>query len=251
MIDLYGMSSPNVRKVVIALEELGLEYRRHHVAVFRGRQFEPEFLRLNPVGKAPVIIDHDGPGEACPIFESGAILIYLAETYGGGFLPESGVARWETLKWLMMQMANVGPVFGQHSHFRNRAAEDPYAARRFRQTAAHLYRVLDQRLAQVPFLAGAAYSIADMAVYPWARYLRRHGMRDEHCPSLVAWKQTIAARPAVARAAMVLNEMGKHDTADRAVASPEETDRFFGRHFEAPTAEEAATTLDRDVGSNF
>ena len=249
MIDLYGMSSPNVRKVVIALEELGLPYERHHVAVIRGRQFEPEFLALNPLGKVPVIIDHDGPGEAYPIFESGAILIYLAETYGPQFLPATGPARWNVLKWLMVQMANIGPIFGQNSHFRLRAASEPYAAQRFRQTAAQLYRILDKRLAEVPYLAGEAYSIADMATYPWAaRYARRHGMRWEDLPALADWRDRIAARPAVIRAAEIIAEMGKHDTEDRLAASPEEVDRYMWRHFPAPTAEEAGLFLDREEG---
>jgi len=247
MIELYGMSSPNVRKVVIALEELGLAYRLHHVAVFRGRQFAPEFLRLNPLAKVPVIVDDDRAGEACPIFESGAILIYLAETYGGGFLDAAGPGRWEALKWLVVQVANIGPVFGQHSHFRGRAAESPYAARRFRQTAAQLYRVLDQRLGEVAFLAGDAYSIADMATYPWARYLRRHGMTPQEVPRLQAWMDAIAERPAVRRAAEVMAQAGRQDTADRQAATAEETDRFHWRHFPAPTAEAAARRLEGSV----
>src|SRR6516165_5729380 len=170
---LYGMSSPNVRKILILLEELGLAYEWRHVAVFAGENLTPEFRRLNPFAKVPVLVE-DGLAE--PIFESGAILIYLAETYGGDFLPAAGPARWETLKWLMAQAANVGPVFGQHNHFRHDPARAPYAAERFRRTAAELYRILDRRLADRPWLASDAYSIADIATYPWARYLRRHAM---------------------------------------------------------------------------
>jgi GST-like protein len=244
VITLYGMSSPNVRKVVIALEEIGLPYEWRHVSVFRGENFTQAFRALNPIAKVPVLVDDSGDADGFPIFESGSILIYLAETYGPELLPASGRARWSTLQWVMAQVANIGPVFGQHSHFRRAPDRAPYAAERFRKTAAELYRILDRRLSESPYLAGDAYSIADVATYPWARYLRRHGMTDEECPSLVAWKARLAERPAVVRAATVMSEMGRLDARDRVEATAEDFRRYFWLHFPAPSADAAATTLD-------
>lgn len=241
MITLYGMSSPNVRKVLIALEEIGLPYDAIRVAVFRGEQFDDDFLALSPMAKVPVLRDPDGPAGAAPIFESGAILIYLAETYGPRFYPAEGAARWEVLKWLMLQVANIGPALGQHSHFRLQAEEHPYAARRFRHMAAQVYRALERRLTEAEWLGGEAYSIADMATYPWSRYLKRHGMNPTEFPALEAWKARIAARPAVERAARAILAWGDADYVDRTIASPEERDRFAGLHIPAPSAQSAAT----------
>jgi len=215
MIELFGMSSPNVRKAVIALEEMGLEYEARHVAVFRGKQFDAEFLALNPMAKVPVIRDPEGPAGDISVFESGAILIYLAEKYGTEFLPPQGAARYEVLKWLVLQIANVGPALGQHSHFRLQAEGNEYAARRFRHMAAQVYRVLEARLAETQWLGGGAYSIADMAAYPWARYLERHAMDREEFPNLVAWRELIDARPAIIRADKVMRDYGEKDRADR------------------------------------
>lgn len=234
---LYGMSSPNVRKVLILLEELDLAYDWRHVAVFAGENLTAEFRALNPFAKVPVLVE-DALAE--PIFESGAILIYLAETYGPAFLPTSGPGRWETMKWLMAQVANVGPVFGNHNHFRHDPERAPYAAERFRRTAAELYRILDRRLLDRPFLAGEDYSIADIATWPWARYLGRHGMNSAEHPSLAGWLERIAARPAVARAAKVIAEMGRRDQADLESATAEDQRRLGWMHFPAPTAEAAA-----------
>jgi GST-like protein len=239
---LYGMSSPNVRKVVIALEELGLDYQWRHVSVFRGENLGPEFRALNPFAKVPVLVEPDLPE---PIFESGAILIYLAETFGPELLPKAGPARWAVLKWLMAQAANVGPIFGQHSHFRTTPERAPYAAERFRRTAAEIYRILDRRLAESPHLAGADYSIADIATYPWAKYLHRHGMTDEDCPRLIEWMARIEQRPAVARAAAVIHDMARLDGRDRREASEDDIRRLTWMHFPAPSAEEAAAGRDR------
>lgn len=240
MITLYGMSSPNVRKVLIALEEMGLTYETRHVSVFRGEQFAPEFLALNPMARVPVLIDADGPAEGMPIFESGAILIYLAETHGPGFLPFSGAERYAVLEWLFMQVASMGPALGNNSHFRLMADENAYAAARFRRMSAQVYRALDRRLAEAPWLGGAAYSIADMAAWPWARYFRRHGMRDDDCPNLIAWADRIAERPAVCAAGRVMARFGELDARDHAAATPGELAMFAGHHIPAPTAEEAA-----------
>ena len=234
------MSSPNVRKVVIALEEMALPYRLEHVAVFRGAQFDPEFRALNPMAKVPVLLDRDGPAGDEALFESGAILVYLAETYGAEFLPRAGPARHAVLKWLFMQMANVGPALGNHSHFRLIAGDNPYAAGRFRRMAAQAYRAIESRLAASPFIGGESYSVADMAIYPWMRYSRKHGMREEDLPALTEWIARIDARPAVRKADEVIAGLAALDLRDRAAATQEETDRFIGLHLEAPTAAEAA-----------
>jgi GSH-dependent disulfide-bond oxidoreductase len=243
MITLFGMSSPNVRKVLIALEEMSLPYAVEHVAVFKGEQFGADMLALNPVAKVPILVDPDGPAVGEPIFESGAILLYLAEHYGPDFLPASGVDRYVVLKWLFMQVATMGPALGNHSHFRLIAGDNAYAAERFRRMAAQVYRALDTRLAQAAYLGGEVYSIADMAAYPWARYFRRHGMRDAECPYLIDWMDRISQRPAVIAAGKIIDREGTRDTADRASATTEQMAMFTGHHIIAPTAEEAAAGM--------
>ena len=240
MITLYGMSSPNVRKVLIALEEIGLEYVTRHVAVFRGEQFEPEILALNPMAKVPVLIDPVGPVQGMPIFESGAILTYLAESHGPQFLPASPQVRYRVLQWLFMQAASMGPALGNHSHFRLIAQDNAYAAGRFRRMSSQVYRALDSRLGEAPYLGGADYSIADMAAWPWARYFHRHGMRDADCPNLVEWIGRIGDRPAVRATDEPMQRFGRLDARDRAAARPEELAMFTGNHIAAPTAEQAA-----------
>jgi len=239
MITLYGMSSPNVRKVLIALEEMALDYEVRHVAVFRGKQFDEDFLALNPMAKVPVILDRQGPAGDEPVFESGAILVYLAEIYGAGFLPASGPERYRVLKWLFMQVANVGPAIGNHNHFSRIAEDNAYAAGRFRRMTAQVYRALDRRLGEAPFLGGEDYSIADMATWPWARRYRRFGMKDAECPHLVAWVDRIAERPAIARSDMAIKRLGEQDSRDVQEATPEETAMFTGHHIAAPSAGEA------------
>lgn len=252
MMKVYGMSSPNVRKVLIALAEMGLPYHAEHVAVFRGRQFDADLLALNPTAKVPILVDDAGPAQGMPIFESGAILIYLAETYGPAFLPASGPERYAVLTWLVVQVAQMGPVLGNNSHFRLIAADNAYAAARFRRQAAQVYRALDRRLADVPYLGGQAYSIADMAAFPWARYYRRHGMRDDDCPHLIDWADRIGARPAVRAADEPMAAFGERDAQDRAAATPAEAAMFAGQHIPCPTAEAAAAglpTTERSGGS--
>lgn len=240
---LYGMSSPNVRKVLIALEEIGLTYDTRHIAVFRGEQFGEEFLALNPMAKVPVLCDPEGPAGDLPLLESGAILVYLAETYAPVFLPRSGYERYDVLRWLFMQVANVGPALGNHSHFRGIAADNAYAATRFRRMAAQVYRALDRRLGDARYLGGEAYSIADMAVYPWALYFRRHGMSEGDCPHLVAWTARIGERPAVRAAAAAMKGFGVADAADRRAATPAQIGMLVGTHLPAPTVEAAAPGL--------
>lgn len=238
MITLYGMSSPNVRKVVILLEELGLDYRLDHVRIFREAQFDPEFVALNPFAKVPVLVD-DRLGADCPIFESGAILFYLAEAYGR-FLPEAGKDRYAVMKWLMAQMGQIGPMFGQHNHFQTMPTEaNPYSAARYKEQARRLYVVLDKRLGEAPWLAGTDYSIADIATFPWVSYAPKHGFDWADLPDLARWHQTIAAREAVQRADKALAQSADIDAETRKTATVDQIDSFFGRTGFAVRADQA------------
>ena len=229
MIDLYGMNSPNVRKILIAFEEIDLDYRFIHVDHFAKGGADPALAARNPLGKVPVIVDHDGAGEAAPIFESGAILLYLAERHGA-LLPADGIERTEVLQWQMVQVANIGPMFGQHNHFHLvRDHSDGYAADRYMDQARILYRLLDDRLAAVTWLAGSAYSIADIATWPWVQYIERHGFDPAEHPHLMRWSAMIAARPAVIRALAVIQPYEAADRKAMLGAYPAVLDRFFGR----------------------
>jgi GST-like protein len=204
MITLYTWSTPNGRKVSIALEELGLEYGVKTIDITRGEQYAPDFLAISPNNKIPAIVDEDGPGDdPIALFESGAILIYLAEKTGR-LLPTEARARYQTLEWLMMQMGSVGPMFGQAHHFLRFAPEDvPYAKKRYSDETRRIYGVLDHRLAQHEWLAADAYTIADIATFPW---VARHPWQQvalEDFPNVKRWYDTIAARPAVARGMQV------------------------------------------------
>lgn len=238
---LHGMGSPNVMKVIIMLEELGLDYELRHVAVFAQAQFEPEFLQLNPLGKVPVLED---PKLGRPLAESGAILLWLAEREGK-FLPAQQPQRAEVIQWLMIQMANVGPMLGQVNHFDIARTEPPqdYARARYRAAALKLYRLLDDRLGEHPWLAGGDYSIADMATQPWAYYVERHGYDPADYPALVAWRERIAARPAVQRARARASEAFS-EAATRTIraASAQDLDRFFGRTQQVPAADYSVIT---------
>ena len=199
MIELYTSATPNGQKIHIMLEETGLAYRLHWVDLRKGEQFDPEFLKISPNNKIPVILDRDGPGgEPMPVFESGAILIYLAEKTGK-FLPAEIRARTGVLEWLMFQVGGVGPMLGQAHHFRAYAREKiPYAIERYTSEGARIYRVLDKRLSEQDYLAGD-YSIADMAVFPWIRLHERQGQDMADYPHLSRWFDTVAARPAVSK----------------------------------------------------
>ncbi|MEK9725710.1 MAG: glutathione binding-like protein [Rhodospirillaceae bacterium] len=207
MIDVYTWPTPNGHKVHIMLEECGLEHAIHGVNIRKGEQFEADFLKISPNNRIPAIVDPDGPGGGpYSLFESGAILIYLAEKTGK-FLAADGRARHDALQWLMFQMGNVGPMFGQAHHFRNYAAEKmDYPIERYTNEAGRLYRIMDKRLGESPYLAGDAYTIADIATFPWARFPKRRGQDIETLPNLKRWMDEIGARPAVAKALTVLEK---------------------------------------------
>jgi GST-like protein len=200
MIDLYTWGTPNGRKVSIMLEEVGLQYWVHPIDISKNQQFSPEFIAINPNSKIPAIVDTDGPGgKPLPVFESGAILIYLAEK-AGKLLPEDKRARIETLEWLMFQMAGVGPMFGQRHHFYRAAPEPvPYALERYTKETHRIYGVLDKRLAAEEYLAAGAYTIADIATYPWVARWEWHDLKWSDFPHVERWFKAIGARPAVQR----------------------------------------------------
>jgi GST-like protein len=199
MIDLYTWPTPNGKKISIMLEETGLPYRANKIDITNNEQFAPEYLAINPNGKIPSIVDHDGPGGGdFTVFESGSILIYLAEK-AGMLLPTEPVARITTIEWLMFQMSALGPMLGQAHHFRRFAPEPvPYAVERYEKEAARLYGVLDRRLGEVEYLAGA-YSIADIASFPWIYRYEWQGIALEDYPNVARWFKAIKARPAVQR----------------------------------------------------
>lgn len=200
MIDLYYWPTPNGWKISIALEELGLDYNVRYVNIGRGEQFEPEFLAISPNNRIPAIVDHDPPDGKGPlsVFESGAILIYLAEKTGR-FLPTDVRGRADVLQWLMWQVGGVGPMFGQNHHFRFYAPEKiDYAVERYTNEANRLYRVADRRLEGREYLCGD-YSIADMATWPWMCLYERQGQKLEDFPNVQRWHETMKQRPAVRR----------------------------------------------------
>jgi len=200
MIDLYYAPTPNTWKVSILLEECGLPYRVIPVDILAGDQRKPEFLAVNPNGRVPAIVDHDVVDRPLPVFESGAILIYVAEKTGR-FLAPAGRARAEALSWLMWQMGGLGPIAGQAHHFRRYAPPgNEYSSQRFVSETARLYGVLDGRLSAQEWLAGGDYGIADMACWGWVWFHRMHGQNLKDFPSIARWFFAISARPAVQRA---------------------------------------------------
>jgi GSH-dependent disulfide-bond oxidoreductase len=195
MIDLYTWSTPNGRKVSIMLEECGLEYRAHAVNISKDEQFKPDFLKISPNNRIPAIVDRDN-GRS--LFESGAILLYLAEKTGK-FWPQDADRRWQTVEWLMWQMGGIGPMIGQVHHFvRNNKGKAPYAEERYVKETHRLYGVLDKRLAEHEYVAGV-YSIADMAIWPWISRFEWHTVDLNQYANVARWYKAIAARPAVAR----------------------------------------------------
>jgi GST-like protein len=201
MIDLYYWTTPNGHKMTIFLEEAGLQYKLIPVNIGKGEQFKAEFLAVSPNNRIPALVDHEPPGGGKPIsvFESGAMLVYLAEKTGT-FLPKEPRARADVMQWLFWQMGGLGPMSGQNNHFSNYATDKiQYAMDRYRNEVNRLYGVMDKRLADRPFLGGE-YSIADMACYPWVVPHERQGQKIADFPHLKKWLDTIAARPAVKRA---------------------------------------------------
>ncbi len=210
MIKLYTWPTPNGHKVHIMLEETGTPYHVIPVDIGAGDQFKPEFLKISPNNKMPAMVDSDGPGgKPISIFESGAILIYLASKTGR-FLPEDLRDKWSTLQWLMFQMGGVGPMLGQAHHFLGYAPEKiPYAMNRYRNEANRLYGVIDRRLRESKYIACGQYTIADMAIVPWLRFPERQGVEIDEYPALKKWRDAILARPAVQKAMLVLADRRK------------------------------------------
>jgi GST-like protein len=218
MIDLHYWPTPNGHKITIALEEMRLPYTIHRVDIGKGDQFKPEFLKIAPNNRMPAIVDHapaDG-GTAIDVFESGAILQYLAEKTGK-FLPQDLRGRFEVMKWLFWQMGGLGPMAGQSNHFNVYAKEKlPYAMERYAKETGRLFGVLNKRLSDRSFVAGD-YSIADMAIYPWTLSWTNHGLDIDDFPHLKRWQDVIAARPAVMRAYALAGERKPMTEAERKV----------------------------------
>ncbi|MDZ4073285.1 MAG: glutathione binding-like protein [Hylemonella sp.] len=217
MIDVYSWATPNGHKVHIMLEECGLPYRVHPINIGTGDQFKPEFLKISPNNKIPALVDDKGPdGQPISLFESGAILLYLASKTGK-FLPRSDRQKFEVLQWLMFQMGGVGPMLGQAHHFRIYAPEKiEYAVNRYTNEAKRLYGVMDRQLTTHRYIAGDEYTIADIAIFPWLRSWQNQGIDWADYPSLKKWFDAIAARPAVMRGVQVLADQRKPLVDDKA-----------------------------------
>jgi GSH-dependent disulfide-bond oxidoreductase len=221
MIDVYTWPTPNGHKVHIMLEECGLklgrDWRAIPINIGIGDQFKAEFLKISPNNKIPALADPNGPGgKPISVFESGAILIYLAAKFGK-FMPRSDRQKYDVLQWLMFQMGGVGPMLGQNHHFRIYAPEKiNYAVDRYTNEAKRLYGVIDRQLAAQKFIAGNSYSIADMAIFPWLRNWERQGIVLTDYPHLKRWFDQLAARPAVQRGVAVLADLRKPITDDKA-----------------------------------
>ena len=239
MIKLYGVVSPNVLKVALMLEEIGAQYSLHYTPIFTGGQFDPAFAQISPNHKVPVIVDEGAEGDkGLPIFESGAILIYLADKVGWG-LSQNTAARSTELQWLMLQMSSIGPMIGQYVHFlRYAPAGSEYALGRYESQVRDLFDVLERRLNKAKYLGGDAYSIADIAVLPCVRgatmffpwflpdgeaYLGR-----SH-PALARWYRELVARPAFTRAVSALDVFRQKDEAAIAASTEDDWDKFLKR----------------------
>jgi GSH-dependent disulfide-bond oxidoreductase len=223
MIDVYSWATPNGHKVHIMLEECGLPYIAHPVNIGAGDQFKPAFLKISPNNRIPAIVDPNGPdGKPISLFESGAILLYLASKTGK-FLPKTDRQKFDMMQWLMFQMGGVGPMLGQNHHFRLYAPEKiEYAVNRYTNEAKRLYGVMDKQLATHKFMAGNSYTIADIAIFPWLRNWKNQGIDWVDYPHLKKWFDTIAARPAVQRGVEVLASLRKP------LVDPKAHDNMFG-----------------------
>jgi GSH-dependent disulfide-bond oxidoreductase len=227
MIDFYALTSPNVQKIYIMLEECALPYKEHFVDVWKGDQYSPDYLKINPNSKIPAITDHDGPGgKPITIFESGAILLYLAEKTGK-FMPKDPAKKYEMMQWLMVQLTGVGPMFGQWTHFKMFAPKtgNDYSVGRYNSELKRLYGVLENRLGQAKYLGGDEYTIADIATFPWTRNHDAQGVKWDDHPNLARWFKSIEERPAVKAA---LAKVGAIKS-NRDTANDDQKDRFFNR----------------------
>jgi GST-like protein len=209
MIDVHSWTTGNARKVYIMLEECGLAYRVHPVNIGKGDQFKPDFLKISPNNKIPAIIDQDGPGGApYSSFETGAILMYLAHKTGK-FLAKDGVARYQTIQWLMWQMGDLGPMFGQAGHYINKAKDTALAEARdhFVGDAARLMRVLDKRCGESEYVAGSDFTIADIAIFPWCQEPAKRGLNHDEYPQFKRWFDQIGARTSVQKAEKLCDDI--------------------------------------------
>ncbi|SCX54141.1 glutathione S-transferase family protein [Nitrosospira sp. Nsp1] len=199
MIELHSSPTPNGQKVMIMLEEIGVEWKHIDVNIGVGEQFKPEHLKLSPNNKIPAIVDTDGPGGGPYIMmESGAILVYLAEK-SGRFMPKDARKYYDTLQWLFFQVAHIGPMFGQANHFNGQAKDNQYARDRYNNESLRLYRVLENRLSKYQWLASGEYTIADIATYPWCKGHKDRGIDSIAFPNFMRWFEAMEARPAVQR----------------------------------------------------
>jgi GST-like protein len=226
MIDLYGLTSPNVQKIYIMLEELEVPYRENFVDVWKSEQHSEAFGKLNPNRRIPVIVDHEGPGGApYTVFESGAILMYLADKHSR-LLPADTRARYDAIQWLMIQLTGVGPAFGQLTHFKLFAPPgNDYSLSRHQSEVLRLYEVIERRLGESAYLGGPDYTIADIATFPWTRQHDAHGAGFDKHPNVKRWFEAIAARPAVKRALEKVAAI----KSNRDHATDDQKDRFFNR----------------------
>ena len=221
MIDIYSWATPNGHKVHIMLEEcgqrLGRDWQAHPINIGTGDQFQPAFLEISPNNKIPAMVDPKGPnGKPMHLFESGAILLYLASKFNR-FLPKSDAAKFETLQWLMFQMGGVGPMLGQAHHFRIYAPEKiDYAYDRYTNEAKRLYGVLDKQVQKHPYIAGKQYTVADIATFPWLRSWQNQGIDWKNYPALRDWFDRVSERPAVKRVGIVLAHLRKPLVDDQA-----------------------------------
>ena len=220
MIKLYYWPTPNGHKVSIMLEEIEIQYELHPINILNGEQFDPEFLKISPNNRIPAIVDMDGPnGEPYSLFESGAILMYLAEKTGK-LWPENMIERYNVMQWLMFQMGHIGPMFGQNGYYQGYAKVDVPAAReRYHNETKRLYGVMDKRLEQSEYLAGDFYSIADVATYPWTMPAQweLHRIDIDEFPNVKRWNETVAIRPAVVKGvALLADDMKVGDPTDEA-----------------------------------
>lgn len=226
LITFYAWPTPNAFKVSILMEELGLEYETIPVNIMEGDQFKDEYLKLNPNNKMPTITDQNGPnGKPITVFESGAILMYLAEKTGK-FLPQDTHKRFETIEWLFWQMAGFGPMLGQAHHFIKYAKEDvPYAKNRYAKEAARLFGVLDKQLSKNDYVAGSEYTIADMAIYPWSLNTEYKGVDINDYPNIQRWQKLLEAREGVKKGMAIMQEYRGNDPSKM---SAEQHKKLFG-----------------------